>query len=412
MNKPLFLLLSATIFLSCGRSKESVATDSTAITAVDSAAIRDSLARLTPPKPVVPKDTALDNIARFIAGLPQLDDNHFSKLQSDKNWVKYRTSMDTAWNQMTKRRLTAMADWRQQELAPLINDSLTLFYPFSGPDFLHAYTLYPHTTEYIMAALEPIRELPALDSMNQSQVFSSVEKNYNVLSKNRSQFFDSLGNSLRDVFNKSYFITNHMMKDLRQTKGVLPLFFFFLERTGNEMLGMEFIALDDQGNEKVVDVKQLRQYISPGVKMTFRDTATGAVKTLYYFSIDIGDKGMAKRSDFRAFIGKRQPYNTFVKSASYLMHHPDFKSIKATLLEQSKSIFQDDTGIPYKDIKATRQYDAHLYGEYVRPVSDFKWLDKQPDLDSAFKASAKPLPFSLGYHWSSKKQHYMLFLKK
>jgi hypothetical protein len=94
------------------------------------------------------------------------------------------------------------------------------------------------------------------------------------------------------------------------------------------------------------------------------------------------------------------------------MHHPDFTAIRDILLNQSVSIFQDDTGIMYKDFKKTKSWNPHFYGEYVKPVSDFPWLEKQPDLDSAFLKSKEPLPFSLGYHWSSRKQHYMLFVKK
>jgi len=52
----------------------------------------------------------------------------------------------------------------------------------------------------------------------------------------RDQFLDSLGHSLRDVFNKSYFITNHMQKDLKLIKGVLPPLYFFIERAGFELV--------------------------------------------------------------------------------------------------------------------------------------------------------------------------------
>ena len=40
--------------------------------------------------------------------------------------------------------------------------------------------------------------------------------------------------------------------------------------------------------------------------------------------------------------------NTFIKSASYLMHYRSFTDIRNIILSKSLTIFQDDTGIPYK----------------------------------------------------------------
>jgi hypothetical protein len=382
------LFASALIILSCsaGKSPEQ-----------PMGSVRVDSIPLPEPKPVVYKDTTLDNTARFIAGLAQLDQNNLSALEKDKYWTDFKSSMDANWDKMVSQRLKPMNDWQQQTLSPLIKDSLKLFYPFSGPDFLHAETFYPQAPEYIMAALEPIIEIPSLETI-------SVLK--------RDMFLDSLGKSLRDLFGKSYFITNHMMKDFRSIKGVLPIFYFLIERSGNEMISQSFIGLTNGGEEKAIAYSDYKKFNTHGVKIVFRNIKTQTMKTLYYFSTDISNKGLTKRPELAAFISATKPYNTFVKSASYLMHHPDFTKIRDILLNQSESIFQDDTGIPFKEVKKTKYFDPHFYGEYVKPVSDFPWLEKQPDLDSAFKASQQPLPFSLGYHWSSQKQHYMLMVRK
>jgi hypothetical protein len=382
-------------FLSCstGKSGEQARLDSLRI---DSIRRADSIAAI-PAKPIIYKDTALDNTARFIAGLPQLQTNSLTALEADKYWTDYKKSMDENWAKMVDQRLKPMDDWHAATLSPLIQDSLKLFYPFSGPDFLHAETFYPNAPEYVMAALEPVIEIPSLEKMT-------------VLK--RDMFLDSLGRSLRDLFGKSYFITIHMMKDFRSIKGVLPIFYFFIERTGNEMISQEFIGVNAEGFEEAIPYSDYKKFNTHGVKIVFRNIETQALKTLYYFSTDISNSGLRKRPELVRFIAGRGTHNTFVKSASYLMHHPDFTQIRDILLKQSASIFQDDTGIVYKDVKKTGAFNAHFYGEYVKPVSDFPWLEKQPDLDSAFKASKQPLPFSLGYHWSTKKQHYMLFVRK
>lgn len=384
------------ILIACSGKKETGSG-----TTADSLKIADSIAQSSLIESSaaikIEKDTVLDNAARFIAGLPQLNSNSFALLQKDKYWVEYQTSMDTNWEKMHDARLSIMATWEKNIFSPSLGDSLNLFYPFSGPDFLHAFYLFPKAKEYVLAALEPIREVVPLDTISE---------------RKRDAFLDSLGNSLRDIFNKSYFITNHMEKDLKQVKGVLPPLYFFIERSGHELLSQKFITLDSAGNETEVSGKKINWQKTPGVKIVFRDRATQEVKTLYYFSVSISNGGLKDRPNFVKFVTSRAPFNSFVKSASYLMHLDAFTKIKEILLVNSNHIFQDDTGMPYKHFK-NKQWKGQFFGEYVKPVSDFSSGLYQPTLDSAFKASPKlELPFSLGYHWSTKKQNYMLFSKE
>ena len=402
MKKQLALIvLTSTLIWSCSEKKETTSSSTT-----DSLAIADSVVQLKDSvisnvskiTTKLEKDTVLDNAARFIAGLPQLNSNSFSKLQEDKYWKEYQASMDASWNKMHSTRLSKMADWEKNTLSKSIEDSLTLFYPFSGPDFLHAFFLFPRSKEYVMAALEPIREVVPLDT---------------ITDKNRDEFLDSLGVSLRDIFNKSYFITNHMEKDLKQVKGVLPLLYFFIERSGHELLSQKFITIDEAGNEKEIRGNQIHWQKTPGVKITFRNRSTSKVKSVYYFSISVSNGGLKDRPPFITFLTKKAPFNTFVKSASYLMHKDVFTEIKKIIITNSNHVFQDDTGLPYKYFKNKLDWSGIFYGEYIKPVKDFSSELYQPDLDSAYKAGGnKELPFSLGYHWSTKKQNYMLFSKQ
>jgi hypothetical protein len=294
--------------------------------------------------------------------------------------------------------LGKIADWEKSTFSKSVDGSLPLFYPFSGPDFLHAFYLFPHAHQYMLAALEPIRAVVPLDASTE---------------KFRDAFLDSLGHSLRDIFNKSYFITNHMEKDLKQVKGVLPALYFFIERTNHEMLAQKFITVDSLGNEVEIYGKKINWQKTPGVKITFRDRTTNEVKTLYYFSVSISNGGLKDRPNFVRFIASKAPFNSFVKSASYLMHKDAFTKIKDLLIANSNHVFQDDTGMPYKYLKNKLNWKGQFYGEYVKPVRDFSSELYQKDLDSAYQASKpQPLPFSLGYHWSTKKQNYMLFSKE
>lgn len=387
------------VALSCTNPKEA----STEEAAADSVVYSDTLqvqrdsATISIPNQQPEKDTVLDNGARFIAGLEQLNPNSFSNLQDDSYWKEYRSSMDANWKKMYDSRLSKIQAWENNTFSKSIADSLTLFYPFSGPDFLHAFYLFPRAKTYLLAALEPIREVIPLDTISESQ---------------RDAFLDSLGSSLRDIFNKSYFITTHMEKDLKQVKGVLPPLYFFIERSGFELLSQKFITIDAAGNETEVKGNQIHWQKTPGVKLVIRNRESQEIKTVYYFSVSISNGGLKDRASFVSFIKSHAPFNTFVKSASYLMHKEVFTEIKKLITANSNHVFQDDTGIPYKYFKNKLEWSGQFYGEYVKPVSDFSSELYQPDLDSAYQAGGKKLlPFSLGYHWSTKKQNYMLFSK-
>src|SRR6266566_2050792 len=128
-----FVFITTLLISSCagkndGRSK----TMADSLHWVDSLAKIDSTNRAAALQ--IPKDTALDNTARFIAGLPQLDSNSLSALQKDKYWIDFRTSMDANWKKMLDSRLVKMTQWEQDVFSKSVNDSLKLFYPFSGPD--------------------------------------------------------------------------------------------------------------------------------------------------------------------------------------------------------------------------------------------------------------------------------------
>jgi len=402
MKKVFFFVFVAFVLISACSSKRETSTSTLDTLGVDSDFIKTEVVAEQTSGAVVPvkikKDTVLDNAARFIAGLPQLNKNSFTELEKDKYWIDYKASMDANWKKMYDTRLGKIADWEKSTFSKSVDGSLPLFYPFSGPDFLHAFYLFPHAHQYMLAALEPIRAVVPLDASTE---------------KFRDAFLDSLGHSLRDIFNKSYFITNHMEKDLKQVKGVLPALYFFIERTNHEMLAQKFITVDSLGNEVELYGKKINWQKTPGVKITFRDRTTNEVKTLYYFSVSISNGGLKDRPNFVRFVASKAPFNSFVKSASYLMHKDAFTKIKDLLIANSNHVFQDDTGMPYKYLKNKLNWKGQFYGEYVKPVRDFSSELYQKDLDSAYQASKpQPLPFSLGYHWSTKKQNYMLFSKE
>ena len=133
-----------------------------------------------------------------------------------------------------------------------------------------------------------------------------------------------------------------------------------------------------------------------------------------YFCCDLANDELTSHPGNKIFLEKSisNSCNTFVKSASYLLHYGSFTTIREFILSKSNYLVQDDTGIPYKHFN-NGQWNVSVFGEYEKPVSDFSDNLFQEDLDSVYKSPSYlgPLNFSLGYHWGSKKQNQLVAKK-
>lgn len=351
-------------------------------------------------KPETQRDSIIDYTARYVAGLKQTNNNVYSELENSSYWKNYAASCDKHWQKIKSQRLDSIAAWRENNFRFYIKDTLPVFYPFSGPDFLHMYYFFPYAETYIMMALEPISDIPELTQLNH---------------ETRQIFLESVDNALRDIYNKSYFITKNMAADLQGNKarGVLPVFYTFITRTGHEIRQIKKITLNNRG--EIVDslwaVKNFKGV--KGIKFIIKNRQSTKEKTLLYFDADISDKGLQNKPGLEKFISNMDTVNTYIKSASYLLHYSTFSRLRNFILDKSSSIFQDDTGIPYRFVKNDNKRKIILFGEYTRPVKDFGDYTFQKDLDSAYTNTKKvqKLPYHLGYHWGDKKQSWQLIIR-
>ena len=133
-------------------------------------------------------------------------------------------------------------------------------------------------------------------------------------------------------------------------------------------------------------------------------------QTLYFFSTDISDDGI-KKSGFLKFCESLAPGNSFVKSASYLMHESYFSTIRSFLLNNSNTLVQDDSGIPISFF-APDSWQLRYFGSYPGPISIFaKYL--QPQLYSIYQHSHPvPLDFGIGYRHYAKQSTLILGTRK
>ncbi len=327
-----------------------------------------------------------DDQARFLAGL-SVQGTPLASLSLDNAWLRHANELDKGWLDLEKRQLAKIREWIPQAIG---NDTSTrepLFYFFSGPDFLYANTFFPNASTYVFCGLEPVGTPPDVTKLPTSALAPSL---------------GNLRKSLNAVMSFSFFLTKEMKNDLRATQltGTLPVIYVFMARLNCRVQSVELMDLDSEGNtiSKTQDAQ--------GVKITFA-RADGKPQTLFYFSTDLSNSGIKTKPGFIKFCDKLGTGNSFVKAASYLMHNGEFSTARDFLLTHSKTIIQDDSGIPYKDFQQENWYVACL-GHYPGPIDMFK-SRYQRDLAGVFNSLKPPsLTFSFGYRWHSNESSIMI----
>ena len=330
--------------------------------------------------PSAAADARITSTARLLAGVAP-DYAPYERIAMLESWQAHRAALAPKWERLQRERLSVIETWRNQVLGSDIESCRTMLYPFSGPDFLNAYLLFPRCDTYVMFGLEAPGSVPALEGMSADEA-GLLLKDMRV--------------ALTDFLERNYFITSRMARQLQtpRLKGVLPL---MLASMG--LLDMRIISVEpfDLGPGSEAARRTGRR--AQGVKITFSHAQVGKPQSLYYLSLDATDKALAANPEFLPFLAQFRSSVTFLKSASYLLHGNEFSGTRRVLLEVTDLFVQDDTGIPYRYLR-DRGFEVRLFGRYARPIRDFNY-GYQHDLAAAYRTSGKvaDLPFPFGYHW-------------
>jgi hypothetical protein len=329
-----------------------------------------------------------NDTARFLAGMPPAAESPLTPLTRDGSWQHHARSFDAAFGRLEHGQLARIRDWSSKNVTAA---PPTVFYMFSGPDFLYANAFYPNAKTYVLAALEPVGTVPDLTTLRGSVAGSLYQ----------------LEASTRSILNYSFFITHHMKSDLRASRvnGALPILYVFLARSGKTIQDVTLVRLDEQGAVQP-DVGPAPGNAVRGVKITFAGS-DGEARTLYYFSTNISDDGV-KNSKFLQFCETLAPAGSFVKSASYLLHSGGFNKVRDFLLANSAVMIQDDSGIPlrYYDSK---KWDLQPFGRYLGPIGVFPGR-YQPQYAVLFRKS-RPIDFGIGYRWHPHESNLLMAVK-
>jgi len=322
---------------------------------------------------VLAQRATIDETAKFLAGMPV--QGPLEPLTRDAAWLDHARNMEGAWFKKDSLQIRPIRGWMLANAPEVYTNASTVYYMFGGPDFLYANLFYPQAKTYILAGLEPVGQVPDLVGMDPAALRTDL---------------NALRGSMHTVLQTHYFITKDMRAELTRPNlgGTLPILYVFLARLNCTVLDTTYVNSP-----------------APGVKITF--TRDGGPQTLYYFKTDLS----GGKSPFLKWCATQGPGNSLLKAASYLMHTGGFTGVRDFLLENSRVIIQDDSGIPLKAFPKSWVVDC--YGRFVPHAEMFGKYD-QPELAAVYNRQPPPpeLGFAFGYHWQKDRGLLMLARRK
>ena len=336
--------------------------------------------------------------AQVLAGIqPTAGDPAIDQLTRLEAFAEHQKWMAAQWGQ-ARARISAMDNWRAQELKVPGTQNRTMLYPFSGPDFFNAYALFPNYPRYIFFSLERPGTMPDLESVTPVQF---------------AKLLQDVRSAFRDIFERNYFITDYMNKQLTTPwiRGTVPVVSTMMALMQLRIVRIEPLDLFPELTRAydAPDVQPRPHRIMRSVRMDFVGTNGGAPQQLYYFAVDATDKQLDFYPGFLDWVAQHRPATALLKSASYLLHDNQFEKTRNMILATADFVIQDDTGIPYRFLGQS-PWHVRLYGRYNKPNMKGLRYGYQADLESAYRAKGDlpELPFPFGYHWKGKQSGLLI----
>jgi hypothetical protein len=264
---------------------------------------------------------------------------------------QHASLFDTAFGKLETQQLTKIREWSS---ANLTSPRSTMYYLFSGPDFLYANSFSPRDDLSVRRSGTG-GSYSGSDGTNPWSNQPDTSKYPGIAAFN---------------IELELFITAHMRTDLNSgpVSGTLPILYVFLARSGKTIHDVSLVHLDENGNLKPGDGLRMNS-TSRGVKIVF-SAGDGQPKTLYYFSTNLADEYRGQYALLK-FGRQCNRGDSFLKSASYLLHRESFSQTRNFLLDQSTLILQDDSGIPLASFEMGKWF-LHPFGRYTTPLNMFQ----------------------------------------
>src|SRR5207244_12706981 len=102
----------------------------------------------------------LDETAHFLAGMPVT--GALEPLTHDPAWQEHAQAINEAWTKKEQQQIWPIRQWMQANSPQYHLSTDTVFYMFSGPDFLYGSIFFPLSSNYVFARLDPVLNVPDL----------------------------------------------------------------------------------------------------------------------------------------------------------------------------------------------------------------------------------------------------------
>jgi hypothetical protein len=259
----------------------------------------------------------------------------------------------------------------------------TVFYPFSGPDFLTLHGLFPHARRYVMVAMQVAGRPPDLQrsTAHTAQVLRVLRQ--------ATAGFAQLG----------FFVTRELYDQVQNdaaVEGITGMLLMAARWSGFNVLNVQPLRLTDEGTLETLDAATATTAQWTSVRITLQRPHDPTPVTLDYLRLNLGDAHLQRHPGHDAWIQAMTHHPTVFKAASHMPQTGWFGRLVGGVLQHAPLVIQDETGIPFPDLDA-RFYTA-LFGHYTGPNHLFE-ADAQRPMERAWvtRTDTQPLPFGFGY---------------
>ena len=320
----------------------------------------------------------INDVARYLSGRTEKLPEVFAKHVADARYQNVKRQLDAAWAKYEAGHLAPMRKWNEK-VAPVVTEDI--FYPFGGPDATHPATLYPKAKRYTLIGLEAFGQVP--DPLQVTPAVAGAR-------------VATIHQAMRFVLGVNFFRTNSMRVQIGSNpyNGVVSILLLFLSRMDMEIIDAYPIAISPEGQLVPADTGVGK---ATGTRIIFRRPEGGALREMNFIQTNIADGGVASNPPLKAFLDGRRDVTTMLKAASFLLHRTNFSLVRQTILNQSKTIISDPSGMPFRFLN-NANWKLTPYGNYIKTIPLFRARYEADRRRYYAKTKAEPLPFKYGYH--------------
>jgi len=287
-----------------------------------------------------------------------------------------------AWNSYEKQIGKPLRKWTSEEIAHPAGG--TVFYPFSGPDFVTVAQMFPEAERYVMVAIQPAGEVVDTRAMSPMAALAFKSK-FNL----EWMKFGYLG----------FFRTLDLNENTASTKARLtstPVMMAFASALGFHVESVVPLRFNpDTADFDPVDASNQKAWTSVRIGLVKNERKV----TLDYIAMDLSDGFLKSHAPELSWIKKSAGNPTLLKAASHLLPKPYFSACRAAIVDSAPLLIQDETGLEYADLK--KMGTVRLYGRFSGVFRLFN-QNSQRELAAAYLKAGQQnvLPFAFSYQKS------------